>query len=278
MAIFKKLKSISNVQPATIATLSELPIGMTYLGILLKLGGTLTKAHLTRIRAYLSTKLFWELTGTELQKINDYYKFTANSAYLFIPFYTPNARTLEGEMIGAVDTSIQSSMGFEFDIDAASTAPTLEAYALWAPPKASESPYKSIVKAVKRAQHSLASAADHDLKIPLGSTKGSLLKAVHLVHNNSVAKFDVKKEGLDLQFGADTPSLQFVQGVINRTPQTGLVSYDATHSDNQSEVVTTTKLNEKGEIIPASFEFIVTTSGADTITSLSEVYTQIDKV
>lgn len=273
MSVFNKLKSISNVAASSTAVLSDLPLGMTYLGILLKLGGTtFTKAHLTEIRAYLGSKMFWQISGTDLDKINKQYKLANDAAYLLIPFYTPNARTLGGEMIGAVDTSIHSSFGLEFDIGAA-TAPTLEAYALWAPPKAANDPFKATVKAMLRASHSLASASEHDLKIPLGSKNGGLIKAIHLTHTN-VTRLDVKKDGLELQGKADTAPLQFVQGQLNRTAQSGLISFDPAHSDNMSEVVST--LRQDGQ--KASFEMLATTSGADTVKSYTEMFTQIELV
>lgn len=273
MAVFNKLKSVSNVAASTTASLTDLPLGMTYLGILLKLGGTtFLKSHLTEIRAYLGAKMFWQISGDDLNKINNWYKFTAASGYLLMPFYTPNARTLGGEMIGAIDTSIHSSFGLEFDIGGA-TAPTLEAYALWAPPKAKDDPFKNTIKAMLRATHSPASAAEHDLKVPIGSKHGGLIKAVHLSHTN-VTRFDVKKDGLELQGKADTAPLQYLQTTLNRSTASGLINFDPVFSDNQSEVVST--LRADGQ--KASFEFLATTSAADTIKSYTEMYTQIELV
>jgi hypothetical protein len=130
-----KLPPIQNVGANQTAVLPQLPHGMTYDCIILALGGTFTKAQITGIRGYLNGKMFLDCLGAHLDVQNQYKGMVAAATYISINFAERRARTIVGEQIGAIDTSVGvDTFNFEFDIGGA-TSPTLQAYAIVSPPK-----------------------------------------------------------------------------------------------------------------------------------------------
>lgn len=273
-----KLPPIQNVGANQTAVLPQVPHGMTYDSIVLALGGTFTKAQITGIRSRINGKQFVDITGSHLDAENQYKKKTADASYISMDFAERTARTVVGEQIGAVDTSIGvDTFDFEFDIGGA-TSPTLDAYALISPPKpinigGQPNQNKRTISAILKKVHSLSGAADHNVTMPLGSRLGGLIKRVHMHHAN-VTAVEVRKDGTYLQQEGLIGLVSFVQDELNRAAQSGHVCFDPTFTDNQSDAVSTIR----GDGSPASFEFTITTSATDTVTSYTEMYTTINRL
>lgn len=274
-----KLPPIQNVAANQTCVLPQVPHGMTYLSLILELGGTtMTKALLTGIRSRINGKQFVDVTGAHLDKQNLYKTKTANAAYCSLDFAERKARTIIGEEIGAIDTSVGvDTFDFEFDIGAA-TAPTLAAHAMIAPPKqilinGQPNQNKRTISAILKKVHSLSGAANHNVMMPLGSRLGGLIKRVHL-HHAYVTAVEVRKDGTYLQQEGKIGLVSFIQDELNRAKQSGHVSYDPMFTDNQSDAVST--IRDDGT--PASFEFSIATSAGDTVTSYTELYTTINRL
>jgi len=275
-----KLPPCQNVGANQTAVLPQVPHGMTYDSIILELGGTtFTKAMITNIRNRINGKTFVDVTGSHLDTENQYKKRTANAAYIALHYNDPNARTINGEQIGAVDTSVGvDTFDFEFEIGAA-TAPTLQAFAVVSPPKpviinGQQNTNKRTISAILKKVHSLAGAADHSVTIPMGSKLGGAIKRVHFHHGGNVSAIEVRKDGTYLQETGTNALVQFMQDELNRTSQANHEAYDPCFTDNQSDAIAT--LRNDGS--PASFEFTVTTSAGDTVTSYTEIYSTIPRL
>ena len=275
--IIQKLPPFQNVAASSTALLPNMPMGMTYYGIRFKLGGTsFTKAHVSSIKCRLGGKLFIDVTGAELDDINEYLKGEANAAYLTLYFAEPVAKTVIGEYIGAVDTSIfDRGTAFEMEIAiGAATAPTLEAWALLAPPKRPDDPNKRTIRALLRASHSIGAAGTFTQPIPVGSIGGAQIKRLFTFHGGNVTKLAVKKDGLFLLDEGEIALLSELQDEFWREEQANLEVVDFILSNNQSDVITTIRPNGRA----ALFEWQFTTSAADTLKTITDLYTTIDRV
>jgi hypothetical protein len=130
-----KLPNLNAVAAGQTATL-DVPLGPTYHAIYLiyKESGTLAsevnlKAGLNDYRVKINGKAQRTLSATQSLEINQIYQAPFNAGCLPIFFAEPWRRTGAGEDSLAWGTQDVSTFQIEVDIDAAATAPTIEAYA-----------------------------------------------------------------------------------------------------------------------------------------------------
>jgi len=273
-----KLPPFENVAANQVAIMPRIPMGEVYKGIILKLGGTtFTKAMITNIKLRLGGKTIWDITGSQLDSINQYMGMTANAAYLLLPFSEFNARTILGEDRGAIDTRLDySSFSLQVTIGAA-TAPTLEAWALVVTDKMVTRPEDvPLIKAMLPATHNIGAAGDYYLPIPIGSSLGANIKRLHMFHAN-ITDFSVKMNGQDIQDEGENAVVQFFQNNLTRVVQAGHLAFDPLVLDNQGDAIPTTRI-ERGVIRENNFEWKAKLSAGDTINSLTEVYALIDSI
>jgi len=295
--ILYKLPPFQGVAANVTAILPNLPTGMTYVGIVLKRGGTFTNAHLTGIRQRLDGKQMLDITGPHLRAQCDYGNLSAlnnlsshvhvendsggptdaptaySGAFDFIPYGDLQARSIGGELTGAIDTSI-GYKSFEMEVDiGGATSPTLGAWALVQPPKPVDDPNKATIRALLKATHSPGAAGEFSLPIPLGSRGGALIEKVYF-HHTYLTKVQVSKDGLWLLQEGEIALLDYVNGLRNRATQSGLTVFDPVFNDNKGETIST--LRPGGS--PGSFEFKATVSQADTVISYSSLLTTLDRV
>jgi hypothetical protein len=274
MSVFHKQPAFNNVVATGTANIPNLHQGDICQALVLKLGGTaLTKAMIAAIRVKLGGKSIVDgVSGNEMDKINSYMKRTANANYLVIWFSDPNARTIDGEDIGGIDTSLgYGTFSIEVDI-AGATAPTLECWMLKSPvdPAATD---RAVFRAYTKATQTIGAAGTFSLTPALGSVVGNLICRNHFFHAN-LTQLDVKKAGLDIWDQGEVAVTQFLQNSLNRTTQAGHLAYDPIFDNNQSNSVSTTR----GDGTPASLEFRGKFSAGDTVTMVSEIYTAINRM
>lgn len=272
MSVLHKQPPFQNVAAGQTANLPNLNMGDTCDMLLLVLGGTTFDAgtHLDGIRVKLGGKtIVDDLNGAQLQAINNYMGRVSGAAFLPIHFADINARTILGENIGAIDTSLgYTSFSMEVDIAAGAVAPTLECWMLKSPPKVGED--KAIFKTYLKSVETFNAANVFNLSPALGSSTGNLINRLHLFHAN-ITRLDVKKNGLEIQGDGEKAVVEFLQNELNRTTQAGLHVYDPLFDNNQSNSVSTVKPDGT----QAPMEFRATLSAADTITEVSELYASI---
>lgn len=272
-----KLPPFENVGAGLTAIMPRIPQGEVFHAIILKLGGTFTKAQIDQIKIRLGGKVIWDITGSHLDSICSYLGFTANASYLTIPFAEFNARTALGENIGAIDTANFTYSGFslEVKVNSGATSPTLEAWAVTTPVKNVAQPeHLPLMRVMVPSTHNKAAAGEYNLPFPLGSTAGALIKRLHLFHAN-LTQFNVKMNGVDLLDNGELGVVEFFQDLLTRTTQSGLFVFDPLVRDNQSAAIPTLKDANGNE---NSFQFLATLSAADTITAYSELYAPIGSV
>lgn len=270
-----KLNPFQNVGANQTAVMPFVHSGMTVVGIIFKLGGTaFTIAQLTNIRMRYDGKQFVDITGSDLGEICQYENYGSSTSFLYLPFGDLQAKTQFGQMQGAIDTSITGMKPLELEVDiGGATAPTLEAWVVLAPPKAANDPNKRTIRAYLKATHAIAAGGEFSQPIPVGSSGGSLIHRLYAFHSN-VTKLQVTKDGLWLQQEGEEALLDYMQSLVNRTPQAGLICFDPTFTDAQTDAIAS--LRPGGT--QASFDWKFTVSAADTIRTYSSLYTTIDRV
>lgn len=268
MSVLQKLPPFQNVGANLTAVLPEIRkiMGWTVEEIFFKLGGGNNKANMTGIRVILGGKKIVEITGSHLDDINEYFKLTANAAYLPIWFANPKAKSLADFLLGALDLSVgYSNLAIEVDLGAG-VAPTLEAYARLSSPIPKQSGFQNVFRTLIKSAHAPSAAAEHSLPIPLGSRRGAFIRALHLYHAQ-ITKLQVYKDSFPLIEEGVNAVLQFDQNQANRTTQAGLISADFVLDDIDALAVPTLR----GVNDPAGFDVKVTTAAADNITAYSDL-------
>jgi hypothetical protein len=271
-----KLPPFQNVGAGQKALMPRIQQGEVFHGILLKLGGTFTKAHITRLLIRLGGKVIWDVTGAQLDTMNQYMGMTANASYLLIPFSEFNARTLLGEQIGAIDTrtAVYSDFALEADIDAAAVTPSLEAWKLVTNEKiVGDARHLPLFKAMIPGIHTPNSSGTHNLDVAVGSAAGSLVKRLHFWHVNIIEQ-SVKRDGQDIYDQVPNALAQFWQNNLTRVTQAGHLCFDPLTLDNQSEALATVRPDGRR----VSYEWRSTLSAGDTITTVSELYAGIGSI
>jgi len=245
-----------NVVASGVASL-ELPVGMTYCRIILKLGGTsLTKAMVTRIVGKLNGKIFYDITGPQLDDMNLYKGLTADAAYLTVDFTEMNAKSIGGMYAGAIGTQ-QGVRSFTLEVTiAGATAPTLESWSQVIEPRP-----LGLIHACVGHQVSLAASGKYPIVLPYGPEAAHLIKRVHLFHAN-MTHLTVKKNGIAIFEEMPVAVNEFIQEEIGHVPQTGQFVYDPIYNQDITRAVDTSTAQ--------SMQFDATVSAADTVTAVGE--------
>lgn len=268
MSVLQKLPPFQNVGANLTAVMPEVRkiMGWTVEEIFFKIGGGNTKANMTGIRMILGGKKIVEITGSHLDDINEYFKLTANAAYLPMWFANPKAKSLSDYLLGALDLSVgYSNFAMEIDLGAG-VAPTLEAYARLSSPIPKQTGYANVFRTLIKSAHAPGAAAEHSLPIPLGSRRGAFIRALHLYHAQ-ITKLQVYKDSFPLIEEGVNAVIQFDQNQLNRATQAGLISADFVLDDIDALAVPTLR----GVNDPAGFDVKVTTAAADNITAYSDL-------
>src|SRR5258706_4250912 len=268
-----KLQPFQNVAANQTAVLPEIPQVMIYEGILLQLGGTFTKAQITGLRLWLGGKKIWEITGTHLDSLNQYYKRTAGATFLQMWFANPNAFDMASYMAGAIDTSVgYSNFWMEADIGGA-TGPTLAAYSLRSAPPDKDPAFPGMIRSILKSINAPASAAEFTIPVPMGGRGGALFRAVHYFHTN-ITKLQVLKDSFPLLQEGTNAVVQYYENELYRTTQAGLISWDPTQQNDDRDAVPTVKgVDSNGQNVLSTFEHKVTVSAADTLTIYPDLLT-----
>jgi hypothetical protein len=252
-------------------------LGYTVEYILLELGGTaLTKAMLTDIDIKANAKTIIKDTGANMDSRMQYRGETANAAYLVIAFDESRARcevrgrskdgalnVVDGEKIGALDTTfgIQQFTG-EITI-AGATAPTLNAYAELSAAPAADDRFRGLIGKALNFTVSPAAAGTFPFDVPYGRQKGAIVKRIFLI-GSTVTGYEVKKNGITIMRSNSVALNNYTQTREGRAPQSNIQVIDFIKDGNQTAALNAFDAN--------TMEYYMTVSGAGNVTVLVELY------
>lgn len=268
-----KLPPFENVVASQTAVLPRLPRGNMYAAICFALGGGNTQANMSAIRLNVNGKTVVNISGTHLDAINNYDRLKDTATYLAYWFADPLAQDPVSAQLGCLDTSRGvEEFGIEVDLGAG-VAPTLRATAWALPPSPKGDKFAGAFKSVLKTVHAPGAAGQFNLPVALGSKVGGLVRRVHFFHAN-VTQVAVKRDGVNIQDDLVIADINYMNEARWRTAQAGHVAFDPLSQMWMEDLVPT--LRSDGSA--ASFEHLVTVSGADTVTAYTEMLAPLDRI
>ena len=241
-----KLPPFENVVASQTAVLPRLPRGNMYAAVVFELGGGNTQANMSAIRLNVNGKTVVNITGSHLDVHNGYDRLKDTATFLTYWFADPDVQDPVLSQLGALDTSRGvEEFGIEVDLGAG-VAPTLKAFGIMLPPSPKGDAFAGVFKSTLKTVHAPAAAGQFNLPVAMGSRAGGF---VNLMDDLTVAE------------------IAYMNEQRWRTAAAGHVAFDPLSQLYSESLVPT--LRSDGNA--ASFEYLATLSGADTVTAYTEV-------
>ena len=238
--IQQQLPPFLNVVASGIATMQIPRYALTLNRIVLRLGGTtFTKAMVTDIKIKMGVRTVYQISGTNLDKMNKYKGIYDQANFLTLDFTERDAPTLPGQQLGGYDmTQYSDQITLEVTI-AGATAPTLSASAWMSPPQGN-----ALIEKLLYIPASASAGGKFPIQI---NARGALIKRVwaffagsngNTTTDGNVNRFEVKKNGIVI-FDSTDVEARFTQQEYRKVPQTGLYCVDFLVDNNASSMLKT---------------------------------------
>ena len=275
MKYLRHMEPFANVVATGRAVLnSKVVLGNVIERIYLVLGGTtFTKAMITAIRVRLNGKVvIGDISGSDLDLVQRYTLNNNNAAYLTIDFTEPTARSVQGQLMGALNTNAAGVNDFTVEVDiSGATAPTLDAYVQMRTPS-DMSPQAGfdpalgpVLRALIPTVVPVTTTSEIQYDVNIGSGGSSLVKRLY-VSSQYLTNLRIKKDAIDI-FEVVNPSnnlLSYIASDFARFAQTSFYCVDWMLDGNQSDAVATRKGVAGGGSVASNFQFLFTSSNAST--------------
>jgi Viral coat protein P2 N-terminal domain len=253
----------------------------------------ITKAEISRIVVKLgsSTKPIWDVTGDELNAINRYEGRSDTPNVLTLPFSNIRSRTVEAQMLGALDFGQVGIREMTVEITCTPPAGSVPVITTWAevsPPKlfGTGAVENQLFRALLRTPITFTGAvARFPQNIASAAQGGALLRRLHFFspaytvaaapNNNIVTSYEMRRDGV--AFHEDTP-FDTQAGVLDewgQNPQTNVYTFDAIMDDNESKALAQVRSDQGGlSLIPV--QHLITTNAGGTIDTVADVFANIN--
>lgn len=273
----KPLQQAVNVAPGQIATLRIPPEEFTLIGIKLALSGTtFTKSHIDRVRIKVGPRVIWDVTGDQLNKINNYKNQEDNSKFLYIDFTERTQAIFPLKEIGGLDLMSMLPIGevfVEISIAATAVAPAIRPIGYFEARQGN--PF-----VLKKVPFNFVQSASGRFTLPV-NLRGALIKRLWLFYtgtnwtataDGNIERLEVKKNGI-VMFDQTCQDTRFDQRQFKKVPQANTFCCDFIVDDNNDAHVTTVRNVGNGQMIYDSFEFnaYLKDAGGGTVVALAEV-------
>ena len=272
----KPLQQAVNVAAGQVATLRIAPEEFTLVGLKLALSGTtFDKTKIDRVRIKVGPRVIWDLTGDQINKINNYKNAADNSKYLLIDFTERTQAIFPVKEIGGLDLMTLIPVGevfVEIYINATAVAPAINAIGYF------EMRQRNPIL-LKMVPFNFVQSASGRFTLPV-NLRGALIKRVWLFYsgsnwtgtvNGNVERVEVKKNGI-VMFDQTCLDNRFDQNQFKKVPQANTFCIDFIIDDNSDAHITTVRNTQSGAIYD-SFEFnaYLKDAGGGTVVALAEV-------
>lgn len=198
--------------------------------VTLVLGGTFTKAMITKIELKANGKIIYETDGSKLDASNLYNGGASDATILKIDFMDRKAVTVNARQAGAIDLSVGSGitqLRLEVTI-AGATSPTLAGFADVSPPTAdpSEAGIRGLIARRHRATYVVGAAGTFALPIPHldPAGGGSNYRRIYFYSANMTA-LKTQREGVT-EHELTKVQNEAAQKDNFKTPQANVVVFD----------------------------------------------------
>lgn len=238
--------------------------------ITLTLGGTFTRAMITKLELKANGKTIWESDGTKIDLVSQYDRVAADVTIVKVDFMSRMGRTVNAFQAGALDLSAASgitSLRMEVTISGA-TSPTLAGFADVSPPSAdpAEAGIRWLNARRTRATYVVGAAGQFALPIPHldPAGGGSNFRRIYLFAANCTA-IKTMREGVT-EHELTKLQNESSQKDNGKVPQTNLIVFDPCQ-DGQLQGRTWDTRPSSGV---RSAQFYATFSAGETITIETE--------
>jgi hypothetical protein len=277
MRFIRHLEPWVNVVPTGRAVLnSSLVLGNIIERVYLALsGGAFTKAMITALRVKLNGKVtFGDISGTNLDLYQTYQLGNTNAGFLTVDFVEPDSKSMQGEILGAIDTNAAGVNTFTMEADiSGATTPALDS---WAQLRDVDSVSKGngfnpnlrpLLRAMISTSITATAAGEQQYGVNIGSGGNSLIKRL-VVYSTVLTNVRIKRNSLDIYEFVAPALASFIQSDYGKHPQANMYVVDWLADGNQSDTQPTR--NADGTL--ANYQFLLTASGAGTFLVFADVY------
>ena len=283
MQFIRKMEPFQNVVATGRAVMnSKLVLGNVIERIYLKLsGGSFTKAMITAVRVRLNGKVTFEVNSVSgvnvLDLIQRYSLLNNTTGYLTIDFTEPTARSIQGQLMGSINTNAAGVTDFTVEVDiSGATTPALDAWVQLRSP-GSMSPAQgfdpntaALIRAVIPTTIPVTASGEIQADVNVGSAGLSLIKRLY-VYSSILTSLRIKRDALDIFESVDTALNTYIEADFGRQAQSGMYTYDSLVDGNQSDAVAT----RRPDGLPSNFQFLFTASGSGTHYVYADVYSTL---
>jgi hypothetical protein len=278
MQFIRQCEPFLNVAASQRAVLnSKLVLGNVIERLYLVLGGgVFTKALITQIRVRLNGKVVYgDISGTNVDLMQRYLLLNNTASYLTIDFSEPVARSIQGQLMGAINTNAAGVNDFVVEVDiGAATTPTLAAWVQLRSPESMAVGFDpgtaNLIRGLIPTTLPVTSAGETQFDVNYGSKGNSLLKRL-FIYSTILTSFRIKRDSLDVFEAVASALNTYVELDYGRVAQTGLYVWDPLMDGNQSDAYPT----RRPDGLPSNYQFLFTASGAGSHTVYADVYTTL---
>jgi hypothetical protein len=238
-------------------------------------GGAFTKSMITAVRVKLNGKVtFSDISGANLDLFQTYQLGNTAAGFLTVDFVEPDSKSMQGEIIGAIDTNAAGVNTFTMEADiSGATTPALDSWAQLrdvssvSPQNGFNPNLRPLLRAFISTSLTATAAAEQQYQINVGSGGNSLIKRL-VIFSTILTNVRIKRNSLDIyEFVAPTLAT-WIQGDYAKHPQANMYVVDWLVDGNQSD----TQLTRNADNTIANYQFLLTASGAGTFLVYADVY------
>lgn len=282
MQFIQHLEPFLNVAASSRAVLnSKKVLGNVVERLYLVLGGGNNIANISAIRVRLNGKVvFGDITGSQLNLMQRYLLLNNTAGFLTIDFTEPVARSVQGQLMGALNTNAAGVNDFVVETDlGAGVAPTQDAWVqlrspLSMSPKAGFDPKLApVLRALIPTAITETAAGEFQHDINYGSGGNSLIKRIW-IYSSILTSFRIKADSLDIFETVAAALNTYIELDYGKVAQTNVFVYDPLMDGNQSDALPTRREDRS----PRNFQFLFTASGAGTHAVFTDVYSTLDSL
>jgi hypothetical protein len=243
--------------------------------------GALTKAMISALVVRLNGKVtFGPITASQLDLQNRYLTLANDAARLPIDFTELVSRSIQGQLMGAIDTD--ASEVTDFTVEGTITGATTPVMTMFvqmrspgsiSPERGFDPRTRGLIRCLvpTTIQDTAAGQFPHDLNY--GSRGNSLIKRL-FIHSTVLTSFQVKRDSVDLFENISNALGEFIVEENGRQWQTNVFVWDPLMDGNQPDAMPTRVQAAPGQVArEANFEWLFTVSGAGTSTVFTDLYT-----
>ena len=242
-------------------------------------GGSFTKAMISQVRTRLNGKVtYGDISGTNVDLMQRYLLLNNTAGFLTIDFTEPVARSIQGQLMGAINTNAAGVNDFTVEVDiAGATTPTLQAWVQLRTPE-SMSPQMGfdaniapVLRGLIPTTIPITGAGEFQADVNYGARGLSNIKRL-LIFSSILTSLRIKRDSLDVFESVAAALNTYVALDYGRVAQAGLYVWDPLVDGNQADAYPTRRTDG----IPSNYQFLFTCSGAGTLTVYADVYTTLN--